>query len=112
MSEAVRSDTELNILRLLLSCASAVAQPNAAKGDLKALLDQLSDYVWGDQEHRVVYECLRCTPWVHVARLRQEMASGASRLGHPDVDWDCYFKQPDENLDVADLIRRVKGKRL
>ncbi|HKQ86843.1 MAG TPA: hypothetical protein VJS43_08740 [Candidatus Acidoferrales bacterium] len=112
MGEAVRSDIELNILRLLLSRASAVVQPNTAKSDLKALLDQLSDYVWSDQEHRVVYECLRSTRWVHMARLRQEMASGATRLGHPDVDWDCYFKQPDENPDVADLILRVKGNRL
>jgi len=107
-----RFDTELNILRALLLQAIALAQRDTSIGEIEALLQQLSDYVWSNQEHRIVYECLRIAWRVRTMPLRQEMASKATRLGHPDVDWDSYFKQPDESFVVADLISHLKSNSL
>jgi hypothetical protein len=112
VDESARSEAELTVLRLLLSVTPPVEQPNAAATDLKVLLDQLSDYAWSDEEHRVVYKSLRTALRGHAAGLRREMASVATRLGHPDVEWDSYFRRPAENLDGADLIRRLKSNTL
>lgn len=112
MDDSVRADAELSILRSLLSRARDMPEANATSGDLKTHLDVLSDHVWSDEEHRVVYECLRTAQRLHVSPLRQEMASLATRLGHPDVDWDSYLSQPAENVDPDDLIDRLKRNRL
>jgi hypothetical protein len=112
MDDAARFETELKILRLILYRASAVESPNPLGGDLSSFLDQLTDYEWTDHEHRVVYECLRIARRSRVALLGTQMASVATRLGHPDVDWDSYFGQPTEHLDLVDLIERLKRNSL
>jgi hypothetical protein len=111
MDYCVRSHAELNALRFLVSRASGLSDPNASKGDFEALLDELSDYVWTNLEHRVVYDCLRTAFRAHMAPLRQEMASVATRLGHPDVDWHSYFEQPTESADIAHFTRGLKRNR-
>lgn len=111
MDDAARFEAELRILRLMLSRAVAETQLNARSGELTAV-DQLSDYGWADHEHRVVYECLRAARRTRVAPIRSEMASIATRLGHPDLDWDSYFGQPTEDLEVVGLIDRLKRNSL
>lgn len=112
MDDAARFETELKILRLILYRASAVESPNPLGGDLSAFLDQLADYEWTDHEHRVVYECLRTARRTRIVPLRTQMASLATRLGHPDVTWDSYFGQPTEHLEFVVLIDRLKRNSL
>lgn len=112
MGNSDRFDMELKILRLMLARAESAELPNAVNGGLEALVDQLLDYEWTDSEHRVVYECLRIARRSRVAPLGTQMASVATRLGHPDVDWDSYFGQPTEHLDLVDLIERLKRNSL
>lgn len=112
MDDSARFDMELNILRLMLARAEADMQPNAPGGDLTAFVDQLSDYKWTDSEHRVVYECLRAVPQVRIDQLREEVASIATRLGHPDVNWGSYLGQPTKDIELVDLIERLKRNSL
>lgn len=111
MDDSVRLETELNVLRLLLTRAGR-PQPNTGATQFRDLLDQLSDYVWSNEEHRVVYQCLRSTRHAPAASLRAEMASVATRMGHPEVDWNSYFGRSAQNIAVADLIHRLKSNRM
>lgn len=112
MGNSDRFDMELTILRLMLARAESAELPNAVNGGLEALVDQLLDYEWTDSEHRVVYECLRIARRSRAVPLGTQMASVATRLGHPDVNWDSYFGQPTEHLDLVDLIERLKRNSL
>lgn len=105
-----RADAECALLRLLiirLPADSGDGGPPSATSRLNPVFEQLDGYRWGDEEHRVVYECLRFTVRVPGARLREEMAAEATRRGHPDVDWDVYFGAPAEGGDFADILRSL-----
>lgn len=108
MHDSMRSKAELHVLRALISLACDASEPNSAKGGVKTLLDQLSGYAWSDEEHRMVYECLRNAPSLRVVPLRERLAAEATRMGHPDVDWDRYFAHAADDADIADLIRCLR----
>ncbi|MGH9575048.1 MAG: hypothetical protein ACRD40_16145, partial [Candidatus Acidiferrales bacterium] len=57
-----------------------------------------------DHEHRVVFQCLGTARRTRVIPLRTQMALMATRLGHPDLDWNFYFGQPTEHFELVDLI--------
>jgi hypothetical protein len=84
---------ELAILRAF--CASVPAAQDT--------LSRLANYSWQDEEHRVVYESLRAALRHPADRLREEMAAEATRMGHPDVDWELYF-QPAGLADMEAII--------
>lgn len=107
MSRTDRTDLEIAALRDFIARASAGITGESDAGQIKALLGRLAGYAWVEQEHRVVYECLRLAHGRRVVPLREEMASEATRMGHPDVDWDLYFRPPRVDVDLAELVRRL-----
>lgn len=101
-----RGKTECALLRLLITgCESG--RPSGVSG-LAAAIEQLDGYRWSDEEYRVVYECLRRASHVRGTRLREEMAAEATRRGHPDVDWDVYFRTVDAKVTFAQLLAALK----
>ncbi|HEY6467921.1 MAG TPA: hypothetical protein VIY69_18110 [Candidatus Acidoferrales bacterium] len=104
--EPGRTDLEIAMLSGLISRVRAHEARDA--GGFVGLLGELSGYIWAGEEHRVVYECLRSAQGRHVVPLREQMAAEATRMGHPDVDWDLYFQPSAGDSDLAELIRRLK----
>jgi hypothetical protein len=100
-----RTDLEIAALRELISRAGTRVARDA--GGLDELLGRLSDFTWADEEHRVVYECVRSARGHHKLRLREEMAAEATRMGHPDVDWSVYFL-PSQLLSEAGLLKLIR----
>ena len=114
MAETGRTDLEIAVLRGLISRAAGGAWSSATDdaGELGALLGGIASHLWADEEHRVVYGCLRSAQGLRKTRLREEMAAEATRMGHPDVDWDLYFQPPSsesDDTDLLELIRRLKN---
>ncbi len=115
MGDSLGSEMELQILRSsvsVLRVAAGVEPYVVATAGINQMLDHLVNYQWSDEEHRIVYECLRKAQQLRIVPLREWLASEATRLGHPDVDWDAYFAQPSERIDVADLVGRFKSTSL
>jgi hypothetical protein len=74
-------------------------------------LNQLASYKWGDEEHRVVFECLLAASRNRAVPLQEEMAAQATRMGHPEVDWDLYFgKSSPLRQTLEQMVRRLKSK--
>lgn len=114
MAETGRTDLEIAVLRGLISRAAGGAWLSATNDavELSTLLSGIASYLWADEEHRVVYGCLRSAQGLRKTRLREEMAAEATRMGHPDVDWDHYFKPSSFESDgtlLLELIRRLKN---
>lgn len=107
MPKIGRTDLEMAVLCELISRAGTREAHDAS--EFSQLLRELSGYVWADEEHRLVYECLRSAQGHRKTRLREEMAAEATRMGHPDVDWDLYLlPSAGESADLPGLIRRLK----
>jgi hypothetical protein len=96
-SDTSAVEMELTVLRALCAAPSALH------------LGELSGYQWQDQEHRVVYECLRAAHPIAAVPLRERMATHATRMGHPDVDWPLYFTPPPAVTDLSKLIHLLKA---
>jgi hypothetical protein len=109
VSETDRTDFEIAALRELISRASRSVPSAHEPGDFKELLGAIAGYTWSDEEHRVVYECLRSARRRPVVPLREEMAAEATRMGHPDVDWDLYFQPSASGTYLPELVRRLKN---
>ena len=41
--------------------------------------------------------------------LRQDLAAEATRMGHPDVDWDTYFAPPEPTANLSNLLQEIKS---
>ena len=106
MSENSRSAAELAILRALISLAEC-GPAGFAHGRMRSALATLARHKWDDEERRVVYECLNGASRKGVGRLREEMAAEAVRMGHPDVDWDAYFRPLPERFDLLEAVRSL-----
>lgn len=109
MSAIGPADLEIVLLRGLISLASRAVSAADDPGKCQELLGAIVSYVWADEEHRVVYECLQMAQGHSRARLREEMAAEATRMGHPEVDWDVYFQLPESDVNLSELIRRLKN---
>ena len=92
MPAAAEPSDELTLLRSLIAQVGTASRSGSLK-DLAPALDAVAQRTWSEEEHRIVYESLRASARNHAAPipLRQQMAAAATRLGHPDVDWDLYF---------------------
>jgi hypothetical protein len=97
------SELELSILRTLISHAETGDFVEAS--EISQIIKELTNYGWSDQEHRVVFGCLRVCRGQRAVRLREEMAAQATRMGHPDVAWDLYFGYEAEKIDLTAMIR-------
>jgi len=51
----------------------------------------LSNHVWQDAEHRVVFEAIQRLSSSDPKLLREQLPAQATRMGFPDVSWDNYF---------------------
>lgn len=109
MNQTLRDELELMLLRALISNAG-MSQPAAGSLSLQAVIGRLVDYAWCNEEHAVVFRCLRSTQRVRGVPLRHAMAAEATRMGHPDADWDSYFQEPEGPVDLNELIRRLVHK--
>jgi hypothetical protein len=104
MNETSRCSLELAILRALIFLGED-GRAGSANAKLTTALQALQDHPWNDEENRVVYESLRRASRRSGVPLREEMAAEAVRMGHPDADWDLYFRPPSEQLDLLQAIR-------
>lgn len=102
-------DIELSILRALVSRAQEAGDTRSRSiADSAGLYDELANHEWSETEHHVVYQCLRAARQPHPVPLREELAARATRMGHPDVDWDLYFRQASGEIDLVEMVRSLK----
>ncbi len=53
---------------------------------------ELSNHVWQDAEHRVVFEAIQRLSSSDPKLLQEQLPAQATRMGFPDVSWDNYFR--------------------
>lgn len=104
MPEATVSELELLILRVMLFGWEARPDYSPDEFEVNMPFFELSNHNWSNEEHRVVFLCLRKSIGFIGKGLRREMAAEATRRGHPDVDWDLYFQRPDKSIDPRRLL--------
>jgi hypothetical protein len=92
---------ELNLLRCLCLAGGIATVPSNWQRSL-------GDYLWADQDHRIVFEALVRSAKVPASSLRERLAAEATRMGFPDIHWDAYFEArpsgSESNRTVAELI--------
>ncbi len=72
------------------------------------ILRELSNHVWQDAEHRVVFEAIQRLRSSDPKLLQEQLPAQATRMGFPDVSWDNYFApQPGAKLDLGLLVREL-----
>jgi hypothetical protein len=93
--------------RALLRALCDGTTPAAARDRAK---QELENYTWQEEEHKIVYQTLRKARANGAVSLRTELPAHATRLGFPDVDWQSYFAGPREarHHDVDRLIGELK----
>src|SRR5277367_1010922 len=77
-------ELERETLRALCIRASANARHQDTMRDL-------SNHVWQDAEHRVVFEAIQRLSSSDPKLLREQLPAQATRMGFPDVSWENYF---------------------
>src|ERR1700677_610412 len=94
-------ELERDALRALCIRASENARHETA-------MRELSNHVWQDAEHRVVFEAIQRLSSSDPKLLQEQLPAQATRMGFPDVSWDNYFApQPGANLDIGSLVREL-----
>src|SRR5271155_3802686 len=95
-------ELERETLRALCIRASA----NARRQDT---MRDLSNHVWQDAEHRVIFEAIQRLSSSDPQLLREQLPAQTTRMGFPDVNWENYFiaaGKADDDFDalVRDLL--------
>ena len=52
---------------------------------------ELSNHIWQDAEHRVVFEAIQRLSSSDPKLLREQLPAQTTRMGFPDVSWENYF---------------------
>jgi hypothetical protein len=69
---------------------------------------ELSNHVWQDAEHRVVFEAIQRLSSSDPKLLREQLPAQATRMGFPDVSWERYFSPAEkEKKDFEALVREL-----
>jgi hypothetical protein len=69
------------------------------------VMRELSNHVWQDAEHRVVFEAIQRLSSSDPKLLQEQLPAQATRMGFPDVSWDNYFApQPGAEIDFVSLV--------
>jgi len=102
-------ELERETLRALCIRASANARRQYT-------MRELSNHVWQDAEHRVVFEAIQRLSSSDPRLLREQLPAQTTRMGFPDVDWENYFMaegQAESDFDalVRDLLAAPKSKK-
>jgi hypothetical protein len=99
-------ELERGTLRALCIRASVNARHETTMRDL-------SNHVWQDAEHRVVFEAIQRLSSSDPKLLREQLPAQTTRMGFPDVNWENYFLpagQAEDDFDalVRDLLAAPK----
>jgi hypothetical protein len=95
-------------------CALCIrASANARHQDT---MRDLSNHVWQDAEHRVVFEAIQRLSSSDPKLLREQLPAQTTRMGFPDVNWENYFlpagkAEGDFDALVRDLLAAPKAKK-
>jgi hypothetical protein len=95
-------------------CALCIrASANARR---KTAMRELSNHIWQDAEHRVVFEAIQRLSSSDPQLLREQLPAQTTRMGFPDVNWENYFtpaREADGDFDalVRELLAAPKAKK-
>jgi len=69
---------------------------------------ELSNHIWQDAEHRVVFEAIQRLSSSDPKLLREQLPAQTTRMGFPDVSWENYFSPaPEHEKDFEALVREL-----
>jgi hypothetical protein len=69
---------------------------------------ELSNHIWQDAEHRVVFEAIQRLSSSDPKLLREQLPAQTTRMGFPDVSWENYFSPaPEHKKDFEALVREL-----
>jgi hypothetical protein len=69
---------------------------------------ELSNHIWQDAEHRVVFEAIQRLSSSDPKLLREQLPAQTTRMGFPDVSWENYFSPaPHHEKDFETLVREL-----
>jgi hypothetical protein len=103
MSQQTPAKRVLDLERDTLCALCIRASANARR---ETVMRELSNHVWQDAEHRVVFEAIQRLSSSDPKLLQEQLPAQATRMGFPDVDWEHYFKPEDESEGDFDALVR------
>src|ERR1700693_3701124 len=69
---------------------------------------ELSNHIWQDAEHRVVFEAIQRLSSSDPKLLREQLPAQTARMGFPDVSWENYFSPAEgEKQDFESLVHEL-----
>jgi hypothetical protein len=69
---------------------------------------ELSNHIWQDAEHRVVFEAIQRLSSSDPKLLREQLPAQTTRMGFPDVSWENYFSPaPQNEKDFEALVHEL-----
>src|SRR5580704_2267443 len=72
------------------------------------VMRELSNHVWQDAEHRIVFEAIQRLSSSDPRLLREQLPAQTTRMGFPDVNWENYFMPAGEvEGDFDALVREL-----
>jgi hypothetical protein len=95
-------------------CALCIrASANARR---ETSMRDLSNHVWQDAEHRIVFEAIQRLSSSDPQLLREQLPAQTTRMGFPDVNWENYFMpagevEGDFDALVRELLAAPKDKK-
>ena len=100
-SAAPSTDRERSLLREI--CRAKLAHAAWSK-----VASALSDYVWLDVEHGLVYSAIERLGAGDPRLLREQLPAQATRMGFPDIDWEVYFAVKEKRSTAAAPSRLLR----
>src|SRR5580704_10861691 len=72
------------------------------------VMRELSNHIWQDAEHRVVFEAIQRLSSSDPKLLREQLPAQTTRMGFPDVSWENYFSPaPQNEKDFEALVQEL-----
>jgi hypothetical protein len=98
---------ERDLLRALCQSSTPTQLLAQAHADLQ-------DYSWQGSDHQTIFEALLRIGNVRGDSLREQLATQATRMGFPDINWHEYFEQASAaggelKPSVMDMVRELKA---
>jgi hypothetical protein len=107
MSQQTRTKRIFELERDALCALCIRASANARH---KTAMRDLSNHVWQDAEHRVVFEAIQRLSSSDPQLLREQLPAQTTRMGFPDVNWENYFMPAGEaEGDFDALVRELRA---
>jgi hypothetical protein len=103
MSQQTPAERILELERDTLCALCIRASANARR---ETAMRDLSNHVWQDAEHRVVFEAIQRLSSSDPRLLREQLPAQTTRMGFPDVNWENYFMPAGEAGGDFDALVR------